>query len=319
MTTPKTTDTLETITSINRQLYEKYNRHHVLTDQNFLFDPTIDPMSYFYNIKDINGNTGTTFKVSMGSNDYVLEKLPQWAWESDEEYLTNQFDRWTNEMEVSYDLEDSNIPNTRHVHHIFIKRNYSPFWKKFYYCVWTLKEYFLGDSIMNFDYGAEYPSQYYNNSPYGKHKPGRLITLKAAKQFLTEVITVYIQLLKKGYIPYRYNDTEIIMRYENDKIEWKFVEYLYFERRNPKNDNIWNGVVNFMGPLCWRLSTYTNYSIHPLSPKQHHPFWSGLKEMVNQETKNYKEKNNEDDASWDEYISVFNKFLQYVECYKLSN
>lgn len=324
--TPKITDSIEKISSINKQLYDKYNRHHVLKDTVFLFDPTIDPKSYFSHVIDIDGNGGTTFKVSLGFENFVLEKLPHYVWHSEDEYLKDQFEKWTTEVEVSYDLEDSNISNIRNVHHMFIKLMYNPRQQKKYYCFWTLKEYFEGDSIFYFDYGAECPNEYFS---YGKHKEGRLVSIKAAKKFTNELITVFIQLLKKGYIPYRFNDSGIIIRYKNDNIEWKFVEYLYFKKRNPNSGDISGMIDSFKSMLCWRMCGYTNYSNHKLSPDQHHPFWTGLNSLMEEKYeyfakigKDEYQKYQNEGKRWDQnfpilsheqFIKTFETFLEYVK------
>jgi hypothetical protein len=309
--TPKFNDSIEKITSINEKLYKKYNRHHVLTDTIFLFDPTIDPKSYFAHVEDINGNQGTTFKVLLGFDSYVLEKMPQYFYENENEYMESQFEKWVNEMEVSYELEDSNFTNIRKVHHIFIKLMYNPRQQVKYYCIWTLKEYFEGDDVLNFDY----------NVTFRGHGKGKLISMKAAKKFAIELFTVFIQLLKKGYIPYRFNDTGIIIRYKDDNIEWKFVEYLYFRKEELTSSNIVTFIDNFRSLLCWRVCEYTN--------KKNDPFWILLRKLLDVKYNHYTEigqkeyqKYMKEEKNWNmnfpvvshkEFIFVFETILETIK------
>lgn len=105
---PKISDNLEKIRDINEELYHKYNRHHVMTDKNVLFDPTIDIKTYFNRPEDISGNGGTEFKVRLAYDSYcVLSCLP--IYEINQEYLDDQFKAWTKAMETSYEFEDLNL------------------------------------------------------------------------------------------------------------------------------------------------------------------------------------------------------------------
>jgi len=330
---PTINDNIEKITSINEQLYNEYNRHHVLNDKRFLFDPTIDPKSYFSNVEDINGNDETTFKVSLDYDVFVLQRLPQYVWETEEEYLKGQFEKLVGEMETSYEFEDYGIPNTRKIHHIFIKRLYSPRKQNFHFCIWSLKEYFPGESVSMFDYGAEHPFQYYNTSGYGSHKPGKLISLKAAKEFAKEIISVYLQLLKRGYLPHRYNDSGIIMNYSDDKIQWRYVDYLYCKKEEPNSDNVRWAINCFHSILCWRMCVYTNYSTHKLSPKYNHPFWNGLDSIMEEkssyfskigsdEYKKYIEQGKRWEPNWpivprEDFIKTFEEFYDYIDNFPL--
>ncbi len=215
---------------------------------------------------------GTTFKVNYLNKYYVLEKAPHYIYDSDQEHFNDEYRLWTNEMNVSYDLEDKGMFHIRQVHHMFIKRMYNSRKQCFYYCFWTLKEYFEGESIMWFDYGA----------CVGKHKPGRLLLISTVKKFVHELLTVYLQLLKFGYFPYRFNDDGIIMRLKGDIIEWKFVQYHYFEKNKSLNtDDLRQVVMNFRGMCCWKLCGYSNYSTHKLADKyERHPFWDGLSSLM---------------------------------------
>ena len=87
------------------------------------------------------------------------KKAPHYIYDSDQEHFDDEYRLWTNEMNVSYDLEDKGMSHIRQVHHVFINRMYNSRKQCFYYCFWTLKEYFEGESIMWFDYGACWEAQ----------------------------------------------------------------------------------------------------------------------------------------------------------------
>lgn len=324
---PKITDSLEKIAEINNDLYQKYNRHHVLNDKLFLLDPVIDPMSYFSNIRDIDGNLGTTFKVQLGFEKYVLQKLPHYVWDSDEKYLEGQFNKMCKIVEVSYDFEDLKIPNTCKIHHIFIKRSYNSRYQKFYFSVWILKEYFDGDSFLMFDYGAQYPREFCDTPFNGKHREGRLISLKAAKQFSKELVSVYIQLLSNCYFPHRYNDNGIIISYDNDKIEWRYVDYTHCTKKTPNSAEICFAIDEFKRMLCWLLCNYSNCTTDEKSSYSN-PFFMGLEKLMEEKRKYFhdigqKEYNRymKESLKWDQNWPIleanscketFELFLDYI-------
>ena len=200
---------------------------------------------------------------------------------------------------------------------------YNPRKQCFYYCFWTFKEYFEGSSMLWFDYGADAPNDYH---PYGKHQKGCLISMKAAKMFAKELLETYLQLLKLDYLPHRFNDDGIIMRYENDIIEWKFVQYHYFDKHPKVNvDSVRMVIMNFRSMLCWKLCQYTNYSTHKLA-KEHtkHPFWTGLCDLLNQRYDLYEKLQDESyksgkyprgqwpESSIQELYENIESFLNYV-------
>lgn len=284
--------TVEGITRFNEHLYNKYNRHHRLTDKTFLFDPTIEPVTYFYVMEDISGNCKRKFRVSINGQNYFLKKELQAAWLSDEEYLKEQLDFWTKEMEISYMLEDAGIKNTAKGFHIFIKRSYSAYSEKFRLFVWSLSEYVEGDTVQDFDYGAQLPYQFYDTPSYGRHKPGKLVSLSAAKEFCKELISVYISILKLGYLPYRYNDRGIVIRYDQNagKIEWKFVDYLYFKETDfPNSYDIRSAIESINFILCYRMCVYTNHSTHEKLSEFHHPYWTKLSKMMTEKIKYFED------------------------------
>lgn len=319
----KITDSVEEITKFNTFLYNNYSRHAVIKDLTYLTDPTIDPFAIFSGKTDINGNLGTTFQVAYGNHYYVLEKAPHYIYDSDEEHFIDEYKLWTNEMKVSYDLQDNNIGNTRKVHHMFVKKMYNPRKQSFYYCFWTLKEYFEGRSILWFDYGADAPNDY---NPFGKHQKGCLISMDAAKRFTKELLETCLKLLKLDYLPYRFNDDGIIIRYENDIIEWKFVQYHYFEKHPKVNiDHVRTIIMTLQSLLCWKICQYTNYSTHNLA-KNHtkHPFWTGLSNLLNNRYENYNKQQDESyksgnykrgewpESSMQELSENVESFLNYV-------
>lgn len=150
-----------------------------------------------------------------------------------------------------------------------------------------MKEYFPGDTITNFDYGAEYSSQYYNTPSNGKHKPGKLISMKAAKRFCEEVIYLYLYLTKNGYLVHRYNSDSIIIRYDEkkDKIEWKYTDYLFTEKSQFNSDNLRWALHMFQNMLGWRICTYTNYS--KFDEGKSHPFWISFNSLLKEKVEHY--------------------------------
>ncbi|AYV77210.1 MAG: hypothetical protein Barrevirus19_5 [Barrevirus sp.] len=309
---PKVTDTIEQITKVNQQLVEKYKRHNVITDHNFLTDPTIDPMSFFRNVVDI--NSGLIFEVIHENKKYILQCRPKWHKDSDQDYLDEQFKVWCNALDVSYELEDLKFTNIIKIHHIFIKKTYDPYHKDFYYCIWILKENcnLSYESILSFDYEAESPNYYPDTPATGKHLPGKLISIKAAKQFCKELIVTFIRLLETGYLPNNYSYEDIMIHYQNDIITWKFIEYAFFEKENPTARYI-RIILNKFEITLNHLCRYTNHCVRDDMPDNHHPFWLAVNKFIKNSQEKYNKMDGDITLSFDNIITLFKDFQKIID------
>ena len=314
---PKVTDSLEQITKINQQLTDKYNRHPVITDMNFLIDPTIDPMSFFTKVVDENNN-GLVFEVTHERTRYVLQCKPKFHSETEQQYLEEQFKVRINEIDVSYELEDSGFQNIIKIHHVFIKKTYDSYHKNFFYCVWVLKEDFMPtyEPILNFDYEANPPNDYYDDLKFGKHLPNKLISIKAAKQFCKEYLVTYVKILEIGYLPCNYNYIGIAINYKNDFISWKFVDYAFFQRMVPTARYISRALTELSTTLTYHLCKYTNHSVKENDSTNHHPFWSALEQQIKNKGEKYNKLPADYSVSFEEFISMINEFINVVEQHK---
>ena len=94
------------------------------------------------------------------------------------------------------------------------------------------------------------------------------------------------------------------MRLKGDTIEWKFVQYHYFERVENKKlntDDLRQVVMNFRCMYCWKLCSYSNYSTHKLADKyERHPFWDALSSLM--------------DARYDHYEKIQSEAYSNGQC-----
>lgn len=262
-----------TLNELNRYFYQKYSRHPVIldSDKHDFFDPNCEIFKMFEHVgKDVGTNSGNVRLVTYNGKQYVLKHRLTYVYDrTDEAREKWRYEGCLKEMEMSYLFEDLKIQHTRQIHHIFVKREFFRQWQNYQNVYYVLMEYVPGDSVLHFDYGVR----------HNKHKPGRKLTINAAKTFMIEVFEVFQQLLKANILPRQFDDSNIIMEYKNNKITWKLVNYSPYEI-NPKkvdaDDCRWQ-VSNMKSMFTWRVCEYTGHS----NPENHNPMWSELeKKMV---------------------------------------
>ena len=305
--------------TLNKYFHGKYGRHSVILeeDENDFYNPNIEIYKMFDKIgKDIGSNAGNVRLVTYKGKEYVLKNRLTYVFDrTDTAREQWRSDGCIKEMDMSYFLEDLRIPFTRLNHNIFVKREYCQRWKNYQNIFYILMEYVPGDSVLWFDYGVT----------FNGHKLGRKLTISSAKTFMIEVFETLVLLLKANILPHQYNDDNIIMIYDNDKISWKFVNYNNYELNPIKvdaDDCRWI-VSNMKSMFTWRVCEYTGYSNHKRAPEKHHPFWKDLEKIFDyhyDKFSNIQDKACKGYGDWpndslDSLIEFSNEVLSYLKKY----
>jgi len=155
------------------------------------------------------------FVVNINGKSYILKHSPTYLYSSKEENIENKIKKVENEIKYS-----EMFPKTfRKIHHVAMKVYWDEKNKTYAKELWQILEYVPGNNISwNID----------------KQKmPVELIL-----NFLLELSELFKNLVDKNINPDGFNSENIIIKYEENKLNWKVVNYAHYEVI-PENSELW--------------------------------------------------------------------------------